>query len=53
MELLFYASVRKFACSKKLYDWVPNSPVLLLPLISDAAILDGKTSVAKLLKIFA
>ena len=51
-EVFLRDGAGNFARSKKRRDWTPQNSVLLLPLLTEAEILDGQTSVEYLLKIF-
>ena len=52
-EVLLFASVGYLVQLKKLKDWALPDAVILPPLLTEEFILDRKTSVAELIKIFA
>ena len=52
-EVLLHAASGNLASSKKQRDWAPLNTVLILPLLTEATILDGETSTEYLLNIFA
>ena len=52
-EVLLNAAVGNLTRSKKQRDWVALNAVILPPFLTEAAILDVKTSAANLLKVFA
>ena len=51
-EILLRASAGDLARSKKQRYWTPRNAVLLLPFLTEAKILDVKTSVEEFFKIF-
>ena len=52
-DVLLHAAAGDLARSKKKRDWIPQKPVLLPPVLMEAAILDGETTMEELLNIFA
>ena len=52
-EVVLRAAAGDLARSKKQRDWALLNSVLLLPLLTEAGLLDGETSMKDILNIFA
>ena len=52
-EVILRAAADKLARSKNHQDWKPRNAVLLLPFLTEAAIIDWRSDTGELLRIFA
>ena len=51
-KVLLHAAIGDLDILKEQREWLPLNAVLLPPFLTEAAVLDNKTAVANLLKVF-